>query len=143
MVAGGSHRPATAINLPKGTTVNLKRRALTRAGSIAAIALAGTMILSSCAANEAPAAGDTGTTSKLSGTLNGIGSSAQGAAEIAWGADFQKANPDVTVNYDPIGSGDGRKNFISEAYSFAGTDSALIARSWQLEPRRTREIEPV
>ena len=33
--------------------------------------------------------------------------------------------PTCTVNYDPIGSGDGRANFISEAFAFAGTDSAL------------------
>ncbi|MEO7121825.1 MAG: phosphate ABC transporter substrate-binding protein PstS [Lacisediminihabitans sp.] len=85
------------------------------------------MILSSCAANEAAASGDTGTTapSSLSGTLNGIGSSAQGAAEIAWGTDFQKANPKVTVNYDPQGSGAGRTSFLSGAAIFAGSDAAL------------------
>jgi phosphate transport system substrate-binding protein len=31
----------------------------------------------------------------------------------------------VTVNYDPVGSGTGRTNFISKAYEFAGSDSAL------------------
>jgi phosphate transport system substrate-binding protein len=106
--------------------VNFKRRALTRAASIAAIAIAGTMLLSSCAANEAPAAGSASTApSTLSGTLNGIGSSAQGAAEIAWSADFQTANPNVTVNYDPQGSGAGRTSFISGAADFAGSDAAL------------------
>ncbi|MGA8847109.1 MAG: phosphate ABC transporter substrate-binding protein PstS, partial [Nocardioides sp.] len=35
------------------------------------------------------------------------------------------ANPDATVTYDPVGSGDGRRNFISGATDFAGTDSAL------------------
>jgi len=84
------------------------------------------MILSSCAANEMAATGDSGSnTSTLSGTLNGVGSSAQGAAEIAWGTDFQKANPDVTVNYDPQGSGAGRTNFLSGAAIFAGSDAAL------------------
>jgi phosphate transport system substrate-binding protein len=84
------------------------------------------MVLSSCAANEAPASGDSGSsTSTLSGTLNGVGSSAQGAAEIAWGTGFQKANPDVTVNYDPQGSGAGRTNFLSGAAIFAGSDAAL------------------
>jgi phosphate transport system substrate-binding protein len=106
--------------------VIFKRRALSRAGSIAAIALAGTMILSSCAANEAKTSGDTTTApSKLAGTLNGVGSSAQGAAEIAWSADFQKANPKVTINYDPQGSGAGRTSFLSGAATFAGSDAAL------------------
>ena len=39
-------------------------------------------------------------------------SSAQGAAQEAWIAAFQTANPDVTVNYDPQGSGAGRETFI-------------------------------
>ena len=43
----------------------------------------------------------------------------------AWRAGFQSANPDVTVNYDPVGSGGGRESFISGAYPFAGSDAAL------------------
>ena len=122
----GRHRPTTCHQTPEGKTVNLKRRAFSRAGSIAAIALAGTMILSSCAANETPPAGDTATApSTLSGTLNGVGSSAQGVAEIAWGADFQKTNTKVTINYDPQGSGAGRTSFLSGAAIFAGSDAAL------------------
>ena len=31
----------------------------------------------------------------------------------------------MDVNYDPVGSGTGRENFLSEAYVFAGSDSAL------------------
>ena len=31
----------------------------------------------------------------------------------------------MTINYDPVGSGTGRTNFISKAYDFAGSDSAL------------------
>jgi phosphate transport system substrate-binding protein len=106
--------------------VNVNRRIFTRASSIAAIAVAATIVLSSCAANEAAPA-STGTTAPnaLSGTLNGIGSSAQGAAETAWIAGFQTSNPKVTVNYDPQGSGAGRTNFISGAADFAGSDAAL------------------
>jgi phosphate transport system substrate-binding protein len=95
-----------------------------RFGGIAVLAVASSIVLSSCAANEpAPAASETPST--LSGTLNGIGSSAQGAAETAWIADFQIANPGVTVNYDPQGSGAGRTSFISGAADFAGSDAAL------------------
>ncbi|WP_233565670.1 phosphate ABC transporter substrate-binding protein PstS [Cellulomonas sp. PhB143] len=63
--------------------------------------------------------------SDLSGELNGAGSSAQGAAMDAWRAGFQSANPDVTVNYDPVGSGGGRTNFIKGGTAFAGSDAAL------------------
>src|SRR5687768_2132758 len=61
----------------------------------------------------------------LSGELNGGGASSQESAMEAWRAGFQSANPDVTVNYDPTGSGGGRENFISGAFAFAGSDSAL------------------
>nr|WP_216851836.1 phosphate ABC transporter substrate-binding protein PstS [Herbiconiux sp. VKM Ac-2851] len=86
--------------------------------------------MSACASNEggAPAAGgssDAASASALTGTLTGIGSSAQGSAQEAWIAAFQTANPDVTVNYDPQGSGAGRESFISGASAFAGSDSAL------------------
>ena len=86
---------------------------------VAALALA----LAGCsAANETPAEE---TDSGLSGTLSGGGASSQEAAQAAWRAGFQQANPDVEVNYDPIGSGGGREQFISGGYPFAGTDSYL------------------
>src|SRR5690606_37638359 len=66
-----------------------------------------------------------GEASGLSGTLNGGGASSQEAAQNAWRAGFQEANPDVTVNYDPTGSGGGRENFISGGFAFAGSDSYL------------------
>jgi phosphate transport system substrate-binding protein len=80
--------------------------------------------------------GDSGET--LSGTLNGGGSSAQEAAEGAWRAGFQGDNSGVTVNYDPVGSGTGRENFISKAYSFAGSDSALSTDEGELDNAKAR-----
>jgi phosphate transport system substrate-binding protein len=62
---------------------------------------------------------------KLSGQLAGAGSSAQAAAQEAWTAGFQDANPDATVSYDPIGSGGGREQFNSGGTLFGGTDSAF------------------
>lgn len=102
-----------------------------RIGTVAAIAIAGAVVLSSCAANED--AGSTATSSsssgtdysKLSGTLTGSGSSAQQTAEATWAAGFQNVASGVTVNYSPDGSGAGRKNFISGAADFAGSDAAL------------------
>jgi len=93
----------------------------------AAIALL--LTLTACAANEQPPA-NTGTgpvASTLSGTLNAGGSSAQTAAQDAWRSGFQAANPGVTVNYDPVGSGAGRTGFASGAYAVVGTDDAFSA----------------
>ncbi len=43
----------------------------------------------------------------------------------AWTVGFQSANPDVTVNYDPIGSGGGREQFLSGGVDFAGSDATM------------------
>jgi phosphate transport system substrate-binding protein len=69
------------------------------------------------------ASGDTPT--DLSGDLAGAGSSAQDAAQQAWIAGIQSGSPDLTVSYDPIGSGGGREQFNSGAVAFAGTDSSF------------------
>ena len=101
---------------------------LKRLGAPIVLAVVATIALSSCAANEAPAESGSTTTAaaeKFSGTLNGIGSSAQGAAQTTWVAGFQQDNPDATINYDPQGSGAGRTSFISGAADFAGSDAAL------------------
>ncbi|SDT23843.1 phosphate ABC transporter substrate-binding protein PstS [Microterricola viridarii] len=99
-----------------------------RLGRPAVVAVAAALVLSSCAANEGTApAGDapTETATALSGTLNAAGASSQGSAQETWTASFQTANPDVTINYDPTGSGAGRESFFAGGAAFAGSDSYL------------------
>ena len=96
-----------------------------RTGSIAAIAAVGTLLLASCASNEGGSSTEGSSDSSLSGTIAGIGASSQQSAQEAWVAGFQTANPDVTINYDPQGSGGGRESFISGAAAFAGSDRAF------------------
>lgn len=95
-----------------------------RSGGIAAIALVGALALASCAANEGGTGGDDNT-SDLTGTLVGAGASSQQSAQEAWVAGFQTANPGVTVEYDPVGSGGGRDTFVAGGSQFAGTDRAF------------------
>lgn len=96
------------------------RRALVPGITAAALALA----ISACgAANEQPTDGDGEGT--LSGTIKGGGASSQEKGQAAWVAGIQDANPDLSVVYEPVGSGSGREGFISGGYLFAGTDSAL------------------
>ncbi|MBF4461704.1 MULTISPECIES: phosphate ABC transporter substrate-binding protein PstS [unclassified Rathayibacter] len=105
-----------------------------RLGQAAVVAAVAAITLTSCAANEAPTAGGSSgssAASTLSGTITGIGSSAQGTAQTTWSAAFQTANPEVTVNYDPQGSGAGRTNFIAGAADYAGSDSALKTEELQ------------
>ncbi|WEO79373.1 phosphate ABC transporter substrate-binding protein PstS [Cryobacterium sp. SO2] len=97
-----------------------------RYGRPAVIAIAAALVLSSCASNEAAStASDAPTESTLSGTINAAGASSQGSAQEAWISAFQTANPDVTINYDPSGSGAGRETFIAGGTDFAGSDSYL------------------
>ncbi|MFP5416118.1 MAG: phosphate ABC transporter substrate-binding protein PstS [Actinomycetes bacterium] len=101
---------------------------LSKIGAPLAILTASALALSACAVNEgAPAASGSGaaTASTLSGTLSGKGSSAMSVAQQTWIADFQTANPGVTVNYSPDGSGAGREGFQSGAVQYAGSDRAF------------------
>src|SRR4051812_14008094 len=95
-----------------------------------AMALAGSLALAACgAANESDSGSGSSdaasSAEQLSGTLNGAGSSAQQAAMQGWTAGFSKAQPDVTVNYNPVGSGGGREQFLAGGVDFAGSDAAL------------------
>jgi len=58
----------------------------------------------------------------LSGEIAGAGSSAQEAAQEAWIAGIQNDNPDVSIAYDPIGSGGGREQFNAGGTDYGGTD---------------------
>ena len=99
---------------------------LSRSTRLAAALTAGSLALAACGGSDseggASAAGGEG---GLSGTLAGAGSSAQAAAMEGWIAGFQTANEEVTVNYDPVGSGGGREQFLSGGVAFAGSDAAL------------------
>ena len=97
---------------------------LKRFGVPAVIAVTAAIALSSCAANEGGAAAPE-SASSLSGNLVGAGASSQDAAQQAWIAGFQTANPDVTIDYDPSGSGAGRETFLEGASDFAGSDRAF------------------
>ena len=97
---------------------------------LGALAAVSTLVLAGCAANEdvaeTPTSGaetPTEAVVELAGTLNGSGASSMAAGQEAWIAGFQIANPGVTVNYDPTGSGTGRAQFMEGATSFTGSDS--------------------
>ncbi|GAA3158158.1 phosphate ABC transporter substrate-binding protein PstS [Planomonospora alba] len=102
------------------------------AGRLAAVTLAGALSLAACGTdNNTPgsdtsAAAATGSSdSGLSGTINAAGSSAQANAIDEWKKKFQQANPGVSLNYQPSGSGAGIQAFIQGTVAFAGSDSAL------------------
>ncbi|WP_026455002.1 phosphate ABC transporter substrate-binding protein PstS [Saccharomonospora iraqiensis] len=89
-----------------------------------ALPAAATLALTACTAVNERGDGPGGG-SGLAGTISGAGASSQEAAQAAWQAGFVESNPDVTVNYDPIGSGGGREQFVNGGSDFGGTDAYL------------------
>jgi phosphate transport system substrate-binding protein len=112
---------------------NARRPVLTAGLTVVALGLT----VSACgAANEAQLVSRQG--ESLSGTLNGAGSSAQQAAQESWRAGFQRANPSVTVNYNPTGSGAGVEQFLAGGVDFAGSDAALDPLQGEIEAAKKR-----
>ncbi|MBB6173921.1 phosphate transport system substrate-binding protein [Nocardiopsis mwathae] len=103
---------------------------LSKYGKFAGLALAGSLALSACGSDQAVGGGDGSAAADIDcvdggGTLAGAGSSAQENAMAAWKAAYEGACGDTTVNYDAVGSGAGRSQFIDGAVAFGGSDSAL------------------
>ena len=103
--------------------MNSKRRILA-----AAVALS--LVAAACGGGDEGATdpddrAPTGTGASVAGTLVGAGASSQAAAMQGWQVGFQAQNPNSTIEYDPIGSGGGREQFLSGGATFAGSDASL------------------
>ena len=100
---------------------------ISRIAQVGAVAAIAALALAGCASNETPSDAPSASSDapQLSGTLDGSGATSQQVAVQSWTQLFQTANPEVTVNYDPQGSGTGRESFQSGAVQFAGSDRAF------------------
>lgn len=58
-------------------------------------------------------------------TLNGAGATFPALLYDRYRAEFKKKNPDITVNYQPIGSGGGIRQVIAGVVDFGGSDAAM------------------
>ena len=106
------------------------RRQVTTAG-LAIIAVA----LAACSSSSSPTTTATGTSTgtasaaasgaKLSGTLNGSGSTFQLVFQQTAIQNFKSVQPNMTVNYGGGGSGKGRTDLSSGVVNFAGSDSPI------------------
>lgn len=57
--------------------------------------------------------------------LSGAGASFPAPLYQRWAVDYNKANPDVQVNYQSVGSGAGIKQFIAGTVDFGASDAAM------------------
>jgi phosphate transport system substrate-binding protein len=76
--------------------------------------------------------------SLLSAALLGLAASAQATVQLSgagasfpaplyqrWAVEFNKANPDIQINYQSVGSGAGIKQFTAGTVDFAASDAAM------------------
>ena len=103
---------------------------LSRVGTSVAFTAIAALALAGCAggdAEETTAPAATGADGQaLSGSLSATGASSQGTAQTeAWVPAFQKANPEIKVDYTATGSGTGRDNFVAGTSHFIGSDRAF------------------
>ncbi|MGH8048895.1 MAG: phosphate ABC transporter substrate-binding protein PstS [Chthoniobacterales bacterium] len=57
--------------------------------------------------------------------LSGAGASFPAPLYQRWASEYNKANPDVQINYQSVGSGAGIKQFTAGTVDFAGSDAAM------------------
>lgn len=55
--------------------------------------------------------------------LNGAGASFPAPIYQTWAQEFGKQNPNIQVNYQSVGSGAGRRQFVARTVDFGATDS--------------------
>ncbi|HEX7102304.1 MAG TPA: phosphate ABC transporter substrate-binding protein PstS [Nitrolancea sp.] len=66
--------------------------------------------------------------------LTGSGSSFVDPAMQLWVQQYKKLAPNVTINYQSVGSGQGKKDFISGVTDFAGTDAYMTDNELKQAP---------
>src|SRR5918994_3024715 len=67
-------------------------------------------------------------------TINGAGATFPFPLIDTWRVEYQTVKPEVTFNYQSIGSGGGVKQFIEKTVDFGATDAPLTAEEIQQAP---------
>jgi phosphate transport system substrate-binding protein len=67
-------------------------------------------------------------------TLNGAGATFPFPLIDEWRVDYQNVKPEVSINYQSIGSGGGVKQFIEKTVDFGATDAPLTPEEIQQAP---------
>ncbi|MBN1631251.1 MAG: phosphate ABC transporter substrate-binding protein PstS, partial [Thermoleophilia bacterium] len=97
------------------------------------IGLVGAAAVGCGGSTDLPAAGGVATTAAGSGGqsapraagLNGAGATFPEPLYIEWVGEFQAANPEVTINYQGIGSGGGIEQFTKLTVDFGASDAPM------------------
>ena len=107
------------------------KQAVLAGGAVAAaLALAACSSSSSSSSSSAPAssaassaaASGSSSAAAASGTINAAGSTFQTNFQQAAISAFKSSNPNITVNYDGVGSGTGRSDLYANTVLIAGSE---------------------
>jgi phosphate transport system substrate-binding protein len=101
--------------------------------------MATSVALAACSSSSSTSSASTGATassgasssassSTVSGTIKAAGSTFQTNFQQSAISGFKSVDPNVTVDYDPVGSGTGRADLYSNTVLFAGSDSPVPAK---------------
>jgi phosphate transport system substrate-binding protein len=109
-----------------------------QAAAVGAVVVAAALSLAACsssssssspsASGAATSASSSASTSTASGTIKAAGSTFQTNFQQTAISSFKSVDPNITVDYDPVGSGTGRADLYSNTVLFAGSDSAIPAK---------------
>ncbi len=91
------------------------------------------LALAACGGGAAPAGGD-GAQGAGPIVLNGAGATFPLPVYNEWIQMYKAVQPDVTINYQGIGSGGGQKAIIDGTVDFAGSDSLLSEAQYKKMP---------
>jgi phosphate transport system substrate-binding protein len=118
--------------------MQLRRRqqAMTVGGAVVAMALSlaacssssSTPAAGSSGSGSAPAAGSSSSSAAVSGTIKAAGSTFQTNLQQAAISAFKSVQPNITVDYDPVGSSTGRADLYSNSVLLAGSDSPIPSK---------------
>src|SRR6266850_583336 len=106
-----------------------------RAGQVRVLgALAVATLLYACSGGQAPPAGQASpalpgqgeaTSAGAADQINGAGATFPNPIYSKWFSEYAKLNPDVRINYQPIGSGGGIRQLLSQTVFFGATDGPM------------------
>jgi phosphate transport system substrate-binding protein len=112
-----------------------RRQRVTTVGVAAVATALGLAACSSSGSSSTAASGgstssasSSASSSTVSGTIKAAGSTFQTNFQQTAISAFKSADPNVTVDYDPVGSGTGRADLYSNTVLFAGSDSPVPAK---------------
>jgi len=83
---------------------------------------------SSASSGSSSTAAASSSASNVSGTIKAAGSTFQTNFQQSAISAFKSTNPNITVDYDPVGSGTGRSDLYSNTVLFAGSDSPVPSK---------------